>query len=197
MSNTSPPQRLSRVESRARTRQNLLEAAERVFAERGFKNATLDQVAEAAGLTKGAVYSNFSSKDELFIALFEARSQRDGQHWLEAFQNTPGDRFERVMDAAARAMHAERDWVRLELEFYLYALDNDAAREKLLKHQQRIAQGIAGVFEAHLQTHAKRQINTLASALPWVSLGLAMRSHLGEDASGTALRYVFKTLLRH
>src|SRR5579862_5698159 len=60
---------------RQQTRAYLLKAAEQVFSERGFHGATLDEVAAVAGFTKGAVYSNFQSKDDLFLALLEARYQ--------------------------------------------------------------------------------------------------------------------------
>jgi len=56
---------------RARTRGLLLEAAARVYARRGFDNATLDEVADEAGFTKGAVYDHFGSKDKLLLALLD------------------------------------------------------------------------------------------------------------------------------
>src|ERR1700689_5137899 len=59
--------------TRADTRARLLHAAGDVFAERGYDRASLDDVAAAAGLTKGAVYSSFASKDELFYALMAER----------------------------------------------------------------------------------------------------------------------------
>jgi len=63
--------RLNRGQRKAQTREQLLDAATRVFAERGFEAASLDEVAAAAGYTKGAVYSNFASKTDLVIALIE------------------------------------------------------------------------------------------------------------------------------
>ena len=68
--------RLTRAESHARTRQALLDAAAQVFANRGFGGASLDEIAEVAGYTKGAVYSNFGSKDELFLAVLQDRMRR-------------------------------------------------------------------------------------------------------------------------
>ena len=68
--------RLTRAESAALTRRRLLEAAQRVFFERGFHGASLEAVAEEAGLTKGAVYSQFASKADLFLAYQEERNQR-------------------------------------------------------------------------------------------------------------------------
>src|SRR5919206_4615632 len=61
---------------RAMTRRHLLEAAAIVFARDGFHGATLDAVAAAAGFTKGAVYSNWRSKDDLFVALLDDRMER-------------------------------------------------------------------------------------------------------------------------
>jgi AcrR family transcriptional regulator len=60
-----------RSERRARTRTQLLEAAARVYARRGFEGATLDEVAEDAGFTKGAVYDHFGSKEKLLFALLD------------------------------------------------------------------------------------------------------------------------------
>ena len=56
---------------RRQTRDHLLDAAAQVLAERGFHGASLDEVAAAAGFTKGAVYSNFKNKEDLFLALLE------------------------------------------------------------------------------------------------------------------------------
>ena len=67
--------RLSRAESAALTRRRLLEAAQRVFFERGFHGASLEAVAEEAA-TKGAVYSRFASKADLFLAYQEERNER-------------------------------------------------------------------------------------------------------------------------
>src|SRR5437016_11788706 len=66
----------SREEKKARTRTRLLDAAATVFARRGFAAASLDEVAEEASLTKGAVYSNFESKDDLIVALLDERLDR-------------------------------------------------------------------------------------------------------------------------
>ena len=62
---------------RQQTREHLLAAAAEVFAERGFHGASLDEVAAVAGFTKGAVYSNFKNKEDLFLALFKANYDRE------------------------------------------------------------------------------------------------------------------------
>lgn len=70
---SSAPRRLTRAESQARTRAALLDAAERVFVERGLLGASVEAITEAAGYTRGAFYSNFESKEELFAALLQDR----------------------------------------------------------------------------------------------------------------------------
>lgn len=68
------PRRLSREESQALTRRKLLAAARQEFAREGYGGTSVEKVAEAAGYSKGAVYSNFGGKEELFQAAFEDQS---------------------------------------------------------------------------------------------------------------------------
>lgn len=62
-----PRRRLTREESQAQTRGRLLDAARTVFAGRGYHGASVEEIAEEAGYSKGAVYSNFESKEEIFL----------------------------------------------------------------------------------------------------------------------------------
>jgi AcrR family transcriptional regulator len=66
-----------RDEQKALTRRRLLDAAETVFARRGFHGASVEEIAREAGATTGAVYSNFAGKEDLFLALFEERIATD------------------------------------------------------------------------------------------------------------------------
>src|SRR5260370_39726611 len=68
----APRQRLARPEAKSRTRQLLLDAAASVFARKGYVGASVEEIAEAAGFSIGAVYSNFGSKEELFLELSAA-----------------------------------------------------------------------------------------------------------------------------
>ena len=69
--------RLNRQESQARTRQRLLESASQVVADVGYENASIDLIAENAGYSKGAFYSNFDGKEEIFLELLETHSKQD------------------------------------------------------------------------------------------------------------------------
>src|SRR5919199_4011024 len=68
--------RLTRTERQAQTRAALIEAAREAFLAHGYEGASLAQIADAAGCTTGAVYANFADKDDLFIAVLDARSAR-------------------------------------------------------------------------------------------------------------------------
>src|SRR5580704_19553287 len=72
--------RLTRAEQQVRTRTRLIEAATKVFARRGFHQASVEEIAEEAGYSHGAVYSNFDGKADLFLAVFEDyMAQRVGE----------------------------------------------------------------------------------------------------------------------
>jgi AcrR family transcriptional regulator len=68
--------RLSRADSRERTAQRLVDAAERLIARRGLEATSVEEIAEAAGYSRGAFYSNFKSKEDLFFEVL----RRDQEH---------------------------------------------------------------------------------------------------------------------
>ena len=72
-------ERLTQKQRRELTRQQLLDAAAVVFSARGYHVASIDDIADAAGFTKGAVYSNFASKEDLFLALIRERQAQNGK----------------------------------------------------------------------------------------------------------------------
>ena len=91
--------RLSREESQAETRARLIAAARKHFLRDGYSNASLDRIAEEAGFSKGAVYSNFASKGEVFLAVLEAHSQASVPPLLSAIEESP--RLADAIDAIA------------------------------------------------------------------------------------------------
>lgn len=133
--------RLSRAEAKARTKEELLKAAQAVFARYGFHGTSLDMVAEAAGYTKGAVYANFSGKDDLYLALLDnhlAKGHRDLEELI-----TSGVSFASVSDSITENYFTEledtRDWAALTVEFFIHAMRNDTIHAKLIE-RIRLAQ---------------------------------------------------------
>jgi AcrR family transcriptional regulator len=139
----TPKRRLTREESKARTRSELLRAASRLFVRNGFVATSLSDIAEEAGLTKGAVYSNFASKEELFLALLQERaSEADGfakdeelapSDLTSARGATPAERMGKWGRAVARR-RPKRKNVALFLEMNAAALRSDRARAWVAEH---------------------------------------------------------------
>ena len=133
----------TRAESKAATREDLLDAARRVFLERGYHGASLELVAREAGYTKGAVYSNFANKDELFLAVFEDRYAQEQTEMRRVLTEDEqpyelGDHsevFNRVRSVIDRTW--DDDWTALYLAFVLYARRNADAAQKLAEVVQR------------------------------------------------------------
>jgi AcrR family transcriptional regulator len=160
-----PIEPLTPERRRQQTRDYLLSAAAQVFAERGFHGASLDEVAAVAGFTKGAVYSNFTSKEDLFLALFEAHYERE----MAALLSTLEDRDDlppegRLSDFVAlireQTRQAGRNFGLLYQEFWLYAARNPSARDQLTRIDDENIRLIAGVIEAE---RARRGIEPLES----------------------------------
>jgi AcrR family transcriptional regulator len=121
-----------RDEQKAMTRQRLLEAAEAVFARRGFHGASVEEIAREAGATTGAVYSNFAGKEDLFLALFEASTASQVGEYSEIF--SAGTTLEeQARGGADRWMQILRErpaYFPLFIEFWAYAVREPRVRER-------------------------------------------------------------------
>jgi AcrR family transcriptional regulator len=92
----TPPKRLSRQEKQAETRTRLMDAAERVFLRRGLQGSSVEEIVAEAGFTRGAFYSNFKTKEELFVELLQDRIYRRYAEMAEEAQEQPGTPRERL-----------------------------------------------------------------------------------------------------
>jgi AcrR family transcriptional regulator len=125
---------LTQERRREQTRRHLLTAAAEVFARRGYHEATLEEIAAAAGFTKGAVYSNFAGKEDLFLALTEehvAETLSRVRAMLASSDVPAGDRLEEFARLAGENFEREQASAALYLEFWLYASRHPEARERL------------------------------------------------------------------
>ncbi len=142
--------RLTRAQAKEQTRERLLQAARRVFVERGFHSTTLDQVAEEAGYTKGAVYSAFESKADLFLAIFEERTHRRAEE-LTRVAARVGSLAE-LAQAGERfwiaTLRDEREWSLLLVEFEVYAARDAVLRERLAGILGRFRSAMCEAIEA-------------------------------------------------
>jgi len=162
------------------TRQHLLDAAAIVFARSGFHGSTLDEVSATAGFTKGAVYSNFKSKDDLFLALLDDRIDRQFAVTSELLDSGSHERAEqapRVRELFRSDMFWGDDFLPLWLEFVLYARRNPKAQQKLAASVQRSRAQVEELIEheyAILGERSQYPTSDLAEIFLALFNGLAM-----------------------
>jgi AcrR family transcriptional regulator len=146
-------ERLTRKQRQERTRSCLLDAAGRVFARRGLAQASVDEVAADASFTKGAVYANFGSKEELFLAMLDAKfADRLAEMDRALSTDEPPETQARV---AGRdfidSLNLDPEWARLFIEAGLYASRDEAFREKLIAHYTAMRERMTEILRVRAQ----------------------------------------------
>jgi AcrR family transcriptional regulator len=188
---------------RRQTRDHLLDAAAQVLSERGYHGASLDEVAAKAGFTKGAVYSNFKNKEDLFLALLDSMREREMEalhQTIEASDIPPASRLEDFVAfmRESPSMPTGWSWIALYLEFCLYAMRNPAARERLVELQEASIESIAEVIEterskSRIHTHeSPRQLARIVEAF---TRGLSIMRELDPEAVDDAFLEVAISVL--
>jgi len=147
---------------RAETRQRLLDAAMEVFADEGFGRASVEGVCARAGYTRGAFYSNFVSLDEMFLAMWEQRTEvllRSAAEAIEATEREPvatlAQGIDRVLDVAV----VDEAWYRVQAEFTAHALRTPGLRRVLADREARIAELLLPFLERALRQVGRRMLD--------------------------------------
>lgn len=176
---------LTRAQRQAHTRQKLIETARELFLDEGYAATTLDRVAERAGYSKGAVYSNFSGKEELCLAVLDAVHAEQIENVVEAF----------TIDADLDArIDAFAEWAKvglgqprltaLEVEFAAFARSSPYVALELQRRHREILAGLAELIrQVTADTGIELPYPAEDAALTLLSLGIglgAMRSIDGE-----------------
>lgn len=189
-----PPRRRT---PRAEVRERVLRAAATVFAERGFAVASIDDVAQAAGFTKGAVYSNFASKDELFFALMDQQVAER----VAIFKGLVPELNEARDVADLMAQHLldsvpdNRDWQLLFLEFWQRAMRDPDTHARFLVRRRDLHQAVADELQRALNSGSIRSAAS-ARSLAFIVLGVANGLAIEEMLDpGTAPRELARHLL--
>jgi AcrR family transcriptional regulator len=180
------PRRLTRAEQREKTRGCLVEAATKVFSRRGYDKASLDEVAEEAGFTKGAVYSNFKGKEDLFLATIDAHFEQRLEAVRLLLAEEPGEQgtaYAGGMDFMNQ-LNSDPEYFALFFEFWAYAQRNPAVKRKFLPVVQRFRSALAELFQAKSDDGVELPIATehLSSMLIAMAAGVAMERELDPGA---------------
>ena len=143
------PAVLTRKERQAQTRRDLVAAAATVFARRGYHRATIEEIASEAGMTSGAIYSNFRGKEELFLAIADDQVESRIAE-IEAV----ADAAEGKRDAGAEAsdqfrafLESDPDWPLLFYEFWSISVRDPDLQGELAKRRDQIRDALADTLE--------------------------------------------------
>jgi AcrR family transcriptional regulator len=179
--------RLTRKESQAHTRECLMNSAAKLFAQRGLQHASIEDLAEDAGFTKGAFYANFKNKEELFLAMLDERFSERAEE-IERVVRGEGTDAEKAVRAGAdfaAMLHADPEWQRLFFEFSAYAVRDDDFRQELLTRYRWLQDRVAAVLrenKTELEMHDVLDPEHVALITSMMANGFALEKLLAGDS---------------
>jgi AcrR family transcriptional regulator len=196
------PVRLSRAQQRAVTRERLLATAESVFSRLGFGGASVDLIAAEAGYSKGAVYSNFPSKEAIFLELLRLYMERSNAE-LEKLLKVEPEELRSAVTEWLKTMHVEGDCPLLVMELQLHARRSPGFAKEYYELQGRQAKTLARIVRTFFElTGAAMPIRALdlANSLTALAHGLSLqrpaaKSGLPSDP-GRIIDSLFNVLMK-
>ena len=180
--------RLTHAERKRQTRKDLVTSARQVFLKRGFHGASLDEIAESAGYSKGAVYSNFSGKDELFLAVFDAHQERRARELTTIVfgEKRLQDAYHAIAQSMSTASLQEPQWTPLLLEFWMHASRHEKLRKVVSEKRERFLDLTADLIDELGRRHAVEFALTtkeIARGSAALSRGMALERLLNPGVS--------------
>jgi AcrR family transcriptional regulator len=175
-----------KAERSARTREALLTRCLHLFAQRGFSSTSMDDVATAAGVTKGAIYWHFSSKEEIFHAILD----RIRQQWQEivhvpvSARSSPDEQLAQLFDAYAELFHRSPD-ICLFLQQVTLDRQNKAFAARVAKVFASTARFIAGIID---EGKTRRIMRADVDSLTTAHMILGMLAGASQQATATRNR---------
>jgi AcrR family transcriptional regulator len=169
---------LSRAERREQTRDHLVAAADRCFVEGGFHATSVDQIATSAGYTKGAVYSNFASKEDLFFAVYERRADAAAAQMEERLEGDAAAGLERISADTTGRRGRDDGWLAVFFEFWAHVIRHPELRGRFAEVHRRVQLPVADAFE---RIAAERGVALPDAALPLAVAGGAMQIGLALE----------------
>jgi AcrR family transcriptional regulator len=177
--------RLTRAEQQEETRSRLLEAAVSLCGRKGLHAATVEEIADAAGYTRGAVYSNFRDRDDLLRQVFERRVQDRLRALAEMVENATPDAQEQAVGEFVRELaREERDYLLLLSEFWGYAARRPPARRwfaRVRRRQRSIIREMIEQRTRHAEVELRVPAEHLAAGLLALELGILLEGLIDSD----------------
>jgi AcrR family transcriptional regulator len=179
--------RLTRAERSEQTRAGLVAAARRVFLERGFHGASVDEISAEAGYTTGAIYSRFGGKDELFLAVIDDHLERRTRLYTEAALAAPDfeSAYRELIRAAVAAGREEPRWTPLLMEFWTHAARRADLRAAVAERNARNLDASAELHELLAERHGMAMLRPpreMQRAVTAMARGLSLERQIVPDA---------------
>ena len=185
--------RLTRVEQSLRNRELVLAAARRMFLERGYHGASLEQIADEAGFSKGVVYSQFEGKADLFLALLQQRIEernRENERVVDGLVSSDGLSLDRglraLLEHASERDRTDAEWGLLVIEFRVHAARNPDLNRRYGDVHERTVAGVAGVV-ARIYDRAGEALPLPAVELARLLLTVAAGTRLEQATNSEVL----------
>jgi len=181
--------RLTRAEQAERNRVLVLDAARQVFLARGYHNATLEQIADEAGFSKGVMYSQFASKADLFLALLDDRIAERAKENARLVESLPGDDqgLLTLVDHLTVGDQLTRGWQLLVIEFRVHAArDAELSRRYAAAHARTIEAlaGVLATISARSGQEPAMELRPLAELMLALSVGVTLEQAASPDGLG-------------
>jgi AcrR family transcriptional regulator len=199
---TKPRKRLTREESRARTRATLVAVARAHFLRDGLGGAVAEKIAEDAGYSRGALYANFDGKEELFLAVIRAEQEHRLNVFRSLLKEEPSGkkRLKKMRDAIADLM-TDHDWIVLRAEFEIGALRSERIRKSFVEvHRQQLRDGSELVRDLlrSPEVTSKLKPDDFITVIIILAHGLAVTQRiLGAELPQRSTRSLVQSLFDH
>ena len=192
LTKTRPSSRIDRRTRSARAegrdgREALLEAAVEVLALRGYRDSSVDEIAQRAGYSKGGLYWHFASKDDLFLALLEERIDRPTREMIELLESAPPEQ-DMVPEANQRFMEVlrgQRELLLLEHEYWSQAVRDPKVRARYTRRQAKLRSALGKALAVRVRHLGAPPLDAdpeeMATAFMGLTAGLAQQKLVDPD----------------
>jgi AcrR family transcriptional regulator len=167
-----------------RTRAALVASARHLFATRGFEGASLDEIADAAGYTRGAIYRHFANKEDLFFAVSDALNTETLNTFAEQLEVDGDVDNQQTAATLFKVLARDRELWALSLEWSLYQYRNPAVRERSAesrRQQRATVAGLMGHYSREMGYTLKIPAETIAAILLIASDGFVQAARIDTD----------------
>ena len=190
--------RLRRAEQVERNRAAVLDAARRVFLDRGYGGASVDAIAEEAGFSKGVVYSQFGSKADMFMALLERRiTERAAENERVAAGKSPSEAARELLLAANRDVVSEQGWAQLLVEFRVHAARDPVLNRRYAEaHRRTVAHLAALVAGLHDQAGTSPAVPPQSMAEFVLAMGTGVTLERAANPAALPADHILALMLR-